>query len=129
MEIRKVLLVDDDPCIRRIAQFSLERVGRWEVVTAGNGREGTAAANSEQPDLILLDVRLPDIDGPSMLKTLRHDARTNHIPVVLMTARVQQCELEEYKKLDVSGVISKPFDPLTLPSQIQKLVSSTFASG
>lgn len=124
MDIRRVLLVDDDPAIRRIAQFCLERIGNWQVVIASNGAEAITAARTEKPDLILLDFRLPDTDGPSLLAEFRSHEETRHIPVIFMTARVQQSEIEEYRKLDVSGVITKPFDPLNLVLEIKALVST-----
>lgn len=124
MDIRKVLLVDDDPAIRRIAQFCLERIGNWQVLIAADGAEAIAAARAEQPDLILLDFRLPDTDGPALLAEFRSHEQTCRIPVIFMTARVQQSEVEEYRKLDVSGVITKPFDPLTLVEEIKALIGA-----
>lgn len=124
MDINKVLLVDDDQCIRRIAQFCLERIGGWQVLAARNGLEAIEYARAEKPDVIVLDFRLPDMDGPSILAKLRSVDNTRDIPIILMTARVQSSEIAEYQDLDVSGVIAKPFDPMTLSSQIKALLSS-----
>jgi two-component system, OmpR family, response regulator len=123
MEIRKVLIVDDDPAITRIARFCLERIGKWQVVAASIGRDAVDFAVNEKPDLILLDVRLPDMDGPSILSKLRLQDETRNIPVILMTARVQDEEVAEYRDLDILGLISKPFDPLTLSSDIRGICS------
>lgn len=123
MEIKKVLMVDDDQSIRRICQVTLKSVGKWEVVLAESGYDGLELARKESPDVILLDVMMPGMDGPTTLLKLREDDQLKHIPVILMTAKVQPQEVEQYTRLGASGVISKPFDPLTLPNEIKKLVN------
>lgn len=125
MEIKKVLLVDDDQNIRRICQVTLKSVGKWDVVLAESGYEGLELARKETPDVILLDVMMPGMDGPTTLLKLREDDQLKHIPVILMTAKVQPQEVEKYTRLGASGVISKPFDPLILPNEIKKLVNGT----
>jgi CheY-like chemotaxis protein len=122
MEINKVLMVDDDQSIRRICQVSLANVGKWQVILAESGYDGLELARKEKPDVILLDVMMPGMDGPTTLLKLREDDELKHIPVILMTAKVQPQEVEQYTRLGASGVISKPFDPLTLPSEIRKLL-------
>jgi CheY-like chemotaxis protein len=122
MEINKVLMVDDDQSIRRICQVSLSNVGRWQVILAESGYDGLELARKEKPDVILLDVMMPGMDGPTTLLKLREDEDLKHIPVILMTAKVQPQEVEQYTRLGATGVISKPFDPLTLPSEIRKLL-------
>jgi len=122
MEINKVLMVDDDQSIRRICQVSLSNVGRWQVILAESGYDGLELARKEKPDVILLDVMMPGMDGPTTLLKLREDEELKHIPVILMTAKVQPQEVEQYTRLGATGVISKPFDPLTLPSEIRKLL-------
>jgi len=122
MEINKVLMVDDDQNIRRICQVSLTNVGKWQVILAESGYDGLELARKEKPDLILLDVMMPGMDGPTTLLKLREDEQLMHIPVILMTAKVQPQEVEQYTRLGATGVISKPFDPLTLPSEIKKLL-------
>lgn len=125
MEIKKVLMVDDDQSIRRICQVCLTSVGKWEVFLAESGYVGLEIARKETPDVILLDVMMPGMDGPTTLLKLREDEQLKHIPVILMTAKVQPQEVEQYTRLGASGVISKPFDPLTLPSEIKKLVNGS----
>ena len=83
MTVRRILLVDDDDHIREVAQLSLEMTASWEVLTAGSGSEGLAKAAAEQPDAILLDMMMPDMDGSTTFQGLRADQRTRRIPVVL----------------------------------------------
>lgn len=127
MQIRSVLLVDDDKNIRTIAEMGLET--DFDVFLAGSGMDCLAVAESEQPDLILLDVRMPGMDGPTTLLKLRENPLTAAIPVIFMTASVQTQETEGYRKLDIIGLIEKPFDPMELAAEIRKLAaaSSSFA--
>lgn len=114
MAPRRVLLIDDEDDIREIAQLSLEMVAHWDVTTARSGREGLARAVEDQPDAILLDVMMPDLDGPATLSQLRANPLTREIPVVFVTAKTQS----ELAELPVHGVIHKPFDPLDLSRQV-----------
>lgn len=118
MEINTVVLIDDEPDIRTIGVLSLQRVGGWTVHAAASGREGIDAVSQHRPDVILLDVMMPGLDGPSTLAELQANPDLAHIPVVFMTAKVQRDEVDHYLKLGVAGVIPKPFDPMTLPSQV-----------
>jgi len=122
--LSKVLLVDDEPDIRRIGQISLEHVGRWKVVQANSGREALGLAASEQPDVILLDVMMPELDGPGTLARLREVPATADIPVIFMTAKAQPHEVAGYRALGAAGVIAKPFDPMTLPGEIRTIVEA-----
>jgi CheY-like chemotaxis protein len=122
MAIRKVLLIDDEEDIRTIGQICLSRVGGWETLVAPGGAEGLALALEEQPDVVLLDVMMPGMDGPTVLARLRADPRTAHIPVVFITARVQRGDLGHYVALGAHGAIPKPFDPMRLPAEIRKMV-------
>ena len=123
MAVRKILIVDDDDDIREVARVSLEAVGGWDVLIAGSGIEGLAQAKAGQPDAILLDVMMPDMDGPTTFQRLQADAATRHIPVILLTAKVQAADHLQFAELGVSGVLAKPFDPMTLPSQVAELLS------
>lgn len=116
-------MVDDDPSIRRIAQIGLKGVGKFEVVLCASGAEALELVASEKPDLILLDVMMPGMDGPATLSKLRQLNLLEQIPVVFMTAKVQKQEVESYLLLGACGVISKPFDPMTLSAQIQEIAS------
>jgi CheY-like chemotaxis protein len=118
MARRKVLIVDDEDDIREVAQVSLEAIAGWEVLTAGSGPEGLAKAASEQPDVVLLDVRMPDMDGPAVFEKLQGNEATRHIPVILLTANVQARDRQRFAELGVTSLIAKPFDPLKLAGQV-----------
>ena len=122
MNIQKVLLVDDDPNIRKLAKMSLERVGRWQVAVAASGREALEFCRAEPPDLIVLDVMMPGLDGVMTLEQLKSDPSCSAVPVILMTAKVQTPQMDEYLGLGAAGLIIKPFDPLKLPEEILKLL-------
>ena len=121
--ISKVLLVDDEPHIRRIGELSLKGVGKWIAVLAPSGTDALAIAEREQPDLILLDVMMPGMDGPATLQQLRATESTAKIPVIFMTAKVQKHEVDKYLAAGAIGVIPKPFDPMALPSLILQILS------
>lgn len=125
MTIRKVLLVDDEDDIRTIGHLSLSRVGGWQTVLAASGAEALTKAAAEQPDLILLDVMMPGMDGPTTLGQLRAQESTAKTPVIFMTAKIQKQEVARYLELGAVGVIGKPFDPMTLPAEIKRLLPST----
>lgn len=124
MPIAKVLLVDDEPHIRRIGELSLRGVGKWQVILAASGQEAVDLAARETPDVILLDVMMPGLDGPSTLALLREKPETSKIPVIFMTAKVQKHEVERYLLLGAVGVIPKPFDPMILPGQIADTIAA-----
>lgn len=119
--IRKVMMVDDEPHIRRIGELSLRGVGKWNVVLAGSGKEAIDLARREQPDVILLDVMMPGMDGPATLAELRGAPDTAAIPVIFLTAKAQRHEVERYRMLGAAGVLTKPFDPMTLPDEIRTI--------
>lgn len=115
---RRILVVDDEDDIREVAQISLELMAGWEVIPARSGEEGIRRAEEERPDAILLDVMMPDLDGPSTLARIRGNPATAHIPVILLTARAYAGERDRLAELDVSGVLAKPFDPMELSAQV-----------
>ncbi len=118
MAVKQILVIDDEDDIREVAQVSLEMIGNWAVLTACSGREGLVKAAAEQPDAILLDVMMPDMDGPRTFQQLQQTPAICHIPVILMTAKVQASDQRRFAGLGVKGVITKPFDPLTLADQV-----------
>ncbi|MBX9687416.1 MAG: response regulator [Candidatus Obscuribacterales bacterium] len=124
MKISKILMVDDDMHIRRIAEISLKRVGKWDVRLASSGKEALLLVKEDLPDLILLDVSMPELDGPAIFAILKEDQSTASVPVIFLTGRVLHDEVEEYRKLGVAGVINKPFDPLKLPGEIMRLLEA-----
>lgn len=129
MEIRTVLLVDDDPSIRMVGEVALTTIGGWEVTTASSGDEALAVAVENPPDVVLLDVMMPGRGGLQTLADLRSDARTAHIPVVLITAKVLPGEVGTYVEAGAHGVIAKPFDPVGLPDEIRRAVNGTGGGG
>lgn len=118
----RVLVVDDDDLLREVARVSLEMVGGWEVLTAGSGSEACEMALQERPDALLLDVMMPGMDGPSTVVALRDDPATRDIPVIFLTAKVGGDGHQEWSDLDVAGVIAKPFDPMSLPAEVARLL-------
>lgn len=122
MARKHILLIDDEADIREVAGMSLEAIGGWRVSSATCGEEGIAKAIAEQPDAILCDVMMPDIDGPATFKRLQENAETREIPVVLLTARVQRADRLRFAQLGVAGVLPKPFDPMTLSDRVEELL-------
>lgn len=122
MEPRKVLVVDDDDDIRAVAKVALEVVGGWQVSTAPNGDEAGRMAISDQPDVVLLDVMMPALDGPSTAALLRADPATKDVPVIFLTAKIPLTDDQLSSVDNLVGVISKPFDPMSLATEITRLV-------
>lgn len=115
---RRVLIIDDEADIREVASLSLETMAGWEVIQAASAVEGVRKAAEQQPDAILLDLMMPDVDGRTTLIRLQHDQQTSKIPVLLLTAKVQSYDLETLRDLGLAGVLPKPFEPTTLSDQI-----------
>jgi CheY-like chemotaxis protein len=122
---RRVLIVDDEDDIREVAQLSLEMVAGWQVLTARSGGEAVACAHSDRPDAILLDVMMPDMDGPTTFRRLQENPATRHIPVVLLTAKVQAADQLRLGGLGVAGVLEKPFDPMRLAGDVAAILGWT----
>jgi CheY-like chemotaxis protein len=118
MNPKRILVIDDEPGVRDIIQICLEAVAGWDVLTAASGKEGFALAQQQQPDAILLDVMMPGMDGPSTFRQLQTDAQTQHLPTILLTAKIKMSERQQYLDLGVAGVISKPFEAQSLVDQI-----------
>lgn len=124
MTIKKVLLVDDDPDIRSIGTLSLRNVGKWQVVVADSGPAALKLVAQERPELMLLDVVMPGMDGPQTLRLLR-ELRDVALPkVIFLTAKTQAEEHKQLIELGAQGVILKPFNPLLLPRQICQILDS-----
>jgi len=119
MTIIRILHVDDEPDIREVVELSLALNPDFEVRSCGSGTEAVAIAAEWSPFIILLDVMMPGMDGPTTLAQLRGNPRTADIPVLFMTARAQAREVERFISLGAQGVISKPFDPMTLAFQVR----------
>ncbi|MCC7530690.1 MAG: response regulator [Candidatus Melainabacteria bacterium] len=123
INIKQVLLVDDDLNIRTLAQMGLEGLTDWKVELAGSGAEAVIKATELQPDLIILDVMMPGMDGPTTLTELRKIENLAATPVIFMTAKAQTHEVELYQMMGAKGIITKPFDPMTLSDDIQGILS------
>ena len=121
-QLTKILYVEDDLDIQSVAKIALEIVGGLTLLSCSSGREALTPATLEfAPDLILLDVMMPEMDGPTTLQHLRAMSGLLHTPVIFMTAKVQVSEVAYYKSLGAIGVIAKPFDPMQLANQVRAL--------
>ncbi|MDP2238951.1 MAG: response regulator [Burkholderiales bacterium] len=118
----KILYVEDEPDIRTIARIALETVGKFQVKMCSSGKEALAEVEEFAPDCILLDVMMPGMDGPSVLKALRQIPACAHIPVIFMTAKVQSSEVAQYTAIGAIGVIPKPFDPMKLAQSVRQML-------
>lgn len=114
----RILIIDDEEDIRDVAALSLETVAGWDVMVAGSGAQGIARAIEHQPDAILLDVMMPGMDGPTTFRELRNNPVTAKIPVLLLTAKVRATDQRRFADLGVDAILFKPFDPMTLSTQI-----------
>lgn len=119
--LKKVLYVEDEADIRAVAEIALAGLGGIEVRTCASGLEAPAAIREFGPDLVLLDVMMPGMDGIATLAQLRATPDLRDIPVVFMTARTLPDELAHYLKLGAVGVITKPFDPIGLADEVRAL--------
>lgn len=119
--LNHILCIDDEDDILMVATLCLEEVGGFQVTGCQNGLDGVEKAISLKPDLILIDVMMPNMDGPATLKKIRSHQELDHIPVVFMTARVQPAEIQEYINLGAADVVAKPFNPMTLSTEIQDI--------
>ncbi len=121
--LKKILYVEDEPDIQTIATIVLES-GGFEVKCCSSGKEALQVVEGYAPDLILMDVMMPDMDGLTTLKKLKENPATQKIPIIFMTAKVQAHEIEAYKKVGAVDIITKPFDPLQLVERIQNIWSN-----
>jgi CheY-like chemotaxis protein len=118
MTTKRVLVIDDEDVVQEVIQGCLEDLVGWETLMASSGIEGLRIAATAQPDAILLDVSMPDMDGIETFQKLLDDNATQRIPVILLTAKIQPADQAHFAELGIVGVIAKPFDPMTLAQQI-----------
>ncbi|TAF07598.1 MAG: response regulator [Nostocales cyanobacterium] len=118
MKTKRILVVDNEQSIQEVAKICLETVAGWEVLTASSGKEGIVEAENHQPDAILLDVMMPDMDGLATFANLQANPATKEIPVILLTAKIQAADRRRYAQLGVKSAIAKPFSPLELADQV-----------
>jgi two-component system OmpR family response regulator len=119
--LNKILYAEDEADIRDIAQIALEDIGGYTVIFCRTGREALIKAKEVEPDLILLDVMMPEMDGPTTLTELRKLPDYVDIPVIFMTAKIQADEIAKYKNMGAIDVIAKPFDPMTLADTLNHI--------
>ncbi len=122
MTTKRILVIDDEDGIREIIQICLEAAAGWDVLTAASGSEGLEKAEAFQPDAILLDVMMPDMDGPTTFQTLQRLPATRHIPTILLTAKAKISEQQQFIDLGVTGLITKPFKAQDLVNQIREIL-------
>lgn len=119
--LQRILYVEDEPDIQTVAKLALEGIGGFTVETCNSGTEALERVDAFAPDLVLLDVMMPGMDGPSTLGALRERPNTAHTPVIFMTAKVQPQEIAQFKALGALDVVAKPFDPMTLAQTIRTI--------
>ena len=119
--LQKILYVEDDADIRKIVSMSLEMVGEYSVAACASCADALQVVDDFAPDLLLLDVMMPEVDGPSTLRQLRRRESTANAPAVFITAKVQAGDMARYRQLGVLDVIVKPFDPMALPDRIGEI--------
>ena len=119
---RRILLIDDEEDIRELLQMTLEMSSHWEVLTAGSGEEGLEMARIYHPDAIILDVIMPDMDGPMTFEQLQQDPETRNIPVILLTAKAKADEQPHYTNLGVKAVLSKLINPLNFAKRLSEIL-------
>jgi CheY-like chemotaxis protein len=124
----KVLVAEDDPDIQIILRMVLTRMGKCEVAVTDNGTQVLIMAKENRPDLILLDVMLPEMSGYDICKLLKNDPITRPIPIIFLTARSMPAEIQQAMALGALGYLAKPFDPMMLVNQINELLSTVGVS-
>ena len=122
MSNKCILLIDDEETIQEVVQLGIEIEVGWQVWIASSGLEGIVIAKTQHPDAILLDVMMPDMDGISTLLKLKANSQTQSIPVIFLTAKTQAADKQKFQSLGVAGVITKPFNAMTLASRIIKIL-------
>lgn len=119
--LKHVMCVDDEEDILQVTRLSLETLGGFTVSICKGSAGAVAMLKIAKPDILLLDVMMPGMDGPTTLKTLRADPEVADVPVIFMTAKVQPSEVAHYIQIGAMGVIAKPFDPMSLSRQVEAL--------
>lgn len=128
-ELKRILYAEDEPDVQTIVTMVIEAMSDYEIKICGNGKILIDCVEEYSPDLILLDVMMPEMDGPTTYKNLQASEKTKKIPVIFMTAKAQVHEVQLFKESGVIGVITKPFDPVTLCQEIQSIWNKKVANG
>jgi two-component system, OmpR family, response regulator len=119
--LQKICYVEDDEDIQRIVRMSLERVGKMTVEVVTDSTKAIEAMIAFKPDLVMLDWMMPVMDGPAVFRKMKEHAETSGLPVVFITAKASQRELDELTALGAAGTVSKPFSPRDLPDQLRAI--------
>jgi len=123
MNIDTVLLIDDNAEFKKVVSKALEALTNWQVLTGSSGLEALQILSLKKPDVILMDVSMPDMDGLEAIEKIRKDKKLARIPIILVTAKVLEDEMRHYATLGLAGIVSKPFDPLLLHKRVEEIVS------
>ncbi|MCU0568339.1 MAG: response regulator [Oculatellaceae cyanobacterium Prado106] len=127
--MRRILVIDNEEYIQEVTQICLETVAGWEVLTAGSGQEGIERAAAAQPEAILLDVMMPDMDGITTFQHLQQNPATQQIPVILLTAKIQSSDRRRYAEMGLKAAIAKPFNPIELATEIATVLGWELPGG
>jgi len=120
-ELKKILYAEDEPDVQTVVELTIEAMSDYRLKVCENGKRLLECVEEYSPDLILLDVMMPEMDGPTTFKNLKLNENTKNIPVIFMTAKAQIHEVEIFKETGALGVITKPFDPMELCDEIQRI--------
>lgn len=120
-ELKKILYAEDEPDVRTVVELTIDAMSDYKIKTCDNGKKLLESVEEYAPDLILLDVMMPEMDGPTTFSNLQSSEKTKDIPVIFMTAKAQVHEVEKFKEVGALGVITKPFDPMSLCSEIDEI--------
>jgi len=123
-ELKKILYAEDEPDVQTVVELTVETMSDYEIKVCNNGKRLLECVEEYSPDLILLDVMMPEMDGPTTFKNLQLNENTNKIPVIFMTAKAQVHEIETFKEIGALGIITKPFDPMNLCNEIEEIWKS-----
>jgi CheY-like chemotaxis protein len=123
MTTKTILLIDDEPNLAEVISICLSSFKGWNVEVANSGKKGLSIVQTVQPDAILLDVMMPEMDGLTVYQALQKNPATQNIPVIFLTAKVQTSDLKKFAELGVVGTIAKPFEPLVIADQITQLLN------
>ena len=119
--LNRICYVEDDEDIQRIVRMSLERIGKMTVEVVGDPMVALGKITSFKPDLVMLDWMMPGMDGPTLFRKMKEQPETNALPVVFITAKATQRDMDELVALGAAGTISKPFSPRDLPEQLRAI--------
>lgn len=122
MAMKRILLIDDEPGIRQVVQVTIKVATNWETLLADSCQVGLALAETEQPDAILLDVMMPEMDGITAFQKMQENPILRKIPTILLTAKAQASERERFAQLPIAGVITKPFKAQDLVKQVRSIL-------